>query len=224
SMGRVIVADHATVQLNPTAVTSDVAEFEAALQGAAQATNGSERAHWLVQAVELYRGELLPGFFEAWVLQEGQWLAERYFQALGQLLAQLEEEGEFERALLYAQRGVSVDPLREEAHQDLMRLYAAAGQPDAALRQYKELKRILKQELKASPNTKTRALATDLERTRLSALRSPIAAEADGSIQAPRLDTTEASDVEPGTGSGIRVTRVAFLYEHHSQPDERLLK
>jgi DNA-binding SARP family transcriptional activator len=123
-MGSVIVANRATVQLNPTAVSTDVAEFEAALETAGRAAGSAERAHWLIQALELYRGELLPGYFEDWVLEPRRWLAERYFQALRQLAAELERDGDFRGALQYARRAVCTAPVREEAHQDLLRLYA----------------------------------------------------------------------------------------------------
>jgi DNA-binding SARP family transcriptional activator len=129
SMGGVIVANGDTVQLDPLAVSTDVAEFEAALDAAARAAGGTERAHWLTQAVELYRGELLPGYVEAWVLEQRQRLAERYFQALRQLAADLEREGDFRGALQYARRAVCTDPAREEAHHDLIRLYARIFSP-----------------------------------------------------------------------------------------------
>lgn len=47
----------------------------------------------------------------------------------------LEEAGDLTRALEYGQRGVQADPPREEAHYELIRLYAGAGQPTQALRQ-----------------------------------------------------------------------------------------
>src|SRR5207249_2613314 len=48
-----------------------------------------------------------------------------------------------------------------------MRLYAAAGQPAAALRQYGDLERLLKTELSATPSSTTRALARQIERQSL---------------------------------------------------------
>jgi class 3 adenylate cyclase/two-component SAPR family response regulator len=167
----VFVADRGSVQLNPAAVATDVEEFKAALRSAARAMGGSETTEALAHAVELYRGELLPGDHDDWILQERQWLAESYFQALSQLLAHLEQQGEYERALLYAQQGVSADPLREEAHRDLMRLYVALGRPAAAQRQYQELERRLKEQLGAAPDDCTRRLAEEIER--LAALRPP---------------------------------------------------
>ena len=49
--------------------------------------------------------------------------------------------------------------MREEAHYDLIRLLAATGQAAAALRQYQELERILKQELDTTPSAAIRDLA-----------------------------------------------------------------
>jgi DNA-binding SARP family transcriptional activator len=159
---QVILTGQAAVQLNPAVITTDVAEFAAALQAAGRAGSGPDRAHWLANAVDLYRGELLPGFFDDWILQERRWLAEQYFQGLSQLLASLERDGEFERALQYARRGVTADSLREEAHRDLIRLYIAAGQPGAARRQYEELVRLLRQQLNAEPSAATRSLVRGL--------------------------------------------------------------
>jgi predicted ATPase/DNA-binding SARP family transcriptional activator len=157
--GAVIIADRASVRLNPAAVTTDVAEFEAALQSAQQTDSQPEQTHHLLTAVELYRGALLPDYYENWILLEGQRLSELFFQSLRQLMELLEETGDFNRALQYTQRGVSVDPLREESHTELMRLYAAAGQPTSALRQYAELERILREEFNDTPTPATRELA-----------------------------------------------------------------
>jgi predicted ATPase/DNA-binding SARP family transcriptional activator len=162
--GTVIDADRAAVRLNLDAVTTDVAAFDAALHAAERAASPAMRAQQLAAAIEGYRGELLPGYYDGWILQEREWLADRYFQALGQLLAHLEQSGEISRALEYARQGVRVDPLREESHRDLIRLLAAVGQPAAGLRQYRELQRLLKQELDAEPAAATQALARDVER------------------------------------------------------------
>jgi DNA-binding SARP family transcriptional activator len=60
--GSVLVADRSSAGLNSAAITTDVAEFENALRQAGTATNDTERVQWLAKAVELYGGELLPGF------------------------------------------------------------------------------------------------------------------------------------------------------------------
>jgi DNA-binding SARP family transcriptional activator len=166
--GAILVTDRLSVGLNPAALSTDVATFETALQLAERAGDSTDRAQSLIHAAEAYHGPLLAGYYEDWVLQERAWLAERHFQALGQLVALLEQAGDLHRALDYARQGVSADPLREEAHRELMRLLVAMGQPAAALRQYRELERLLQQELGTRPESATRSLARNLERRAVS--------------------------------------------------------
>src|SRR5262249_11747289 len=162
-LGTVIEADRFSVRLNPTAVTTDVAEFESALQATVQATSRAERIQLLVDATELYQDELLPGYYEEWILPEQQRLAELFFPAVAELLGLLEQDHDVRRALEYARRAVSVDRLREDAQRDLIRLLAACGQPGAALRQYRELERLLKEELGSAPSAATRVLAQKIQ-------------------------------------------------------------
>src|SRR5579871_1640007 len=63
--GTVILADRDTVRLNPAAVTVDAIEFERDLARANQdGLSATDRMALLLQAVEWYRGPLLPGFYE----------------------------------------------------------------------------------------------------------------------------------------------------------------
>jgi DNA-binding SARP family transcriptional activator len=142
----IILADRHTVQLSPAAVSGDVAAFEAALQAAARAGRGPERLRWLAAAVELYRGELLPGSFDAWVVPERLRLEEAFLGAMHELVEAREEGGDQSGALLLAWRAAAVDPLREETHADLVRLLVATGQREAALRQCREQERFLELE------------------------------------------------------------------------------
>src|SRR5215213_5173864 len=88
--GAVLVADNTTVRLNPAAITTDVAEFRAALADAARAESPEARGASLAAAVALYRGELLPEFYDPWVLMERRPLAEAYLAALGQRVVERE--------------------------------------------------------------------------------------------------------------------------------------
>jgi predicted ATPase/DNA-binding SARP family transcriptional activator len=157
-----LVSDRGTIGLRAGSFTTDVGAFTAALQTTAHVPLPRDRATRLAQAVALYGGELLPDFYEEWVLRERERLRERYLRTLQQLAAVLEESGDLEGALKYADQALAADPLREEAHYALMRLHAAAGQPAAALRQYQELERLLRQELGENPSATTRALAEEL--------------------------------------------------------------
>jgi DNA-binding SARP family transcriptional activator len=152
------LVDRVEVRLSTERVRSDVTEFGASLAAAKAATSSSERTEALTHAVERYPGHLLPDLQEDWILPERECLAERYFAALQQLTAGLEREGKRGRAIEYARRGVAIDPLREEAHCDLIRLLVAAGRLTAARKQFVELEGLLRRHLRTVPGPATRAL------------------------------------------------------------------
>jgi predicted ATPase/DNA-binding SARP family transcriptional activator len=157
--GTVIQSDRFAVQLNPSAVTTDVQEFEAALRRASDADTVATRVQHLTDAVRLYVGELLPGFYGDWIPVEQRRLADQYFEAALRLSALLERTGNVQGALAVTREAIARDPLREEAHCELMRLYAVAGEPLAALRQYVELKDLLARELGQTPSPAAARLA-----------------------------------------------------------------
>jgi len=57
---------------------------------------------------------------------------------------------------------VSLDPLREEAHVELMRLLVASGDAAGALVQYARLERLLREQLETTPAAGTRELADQI--------------------------------------------------------------
>jgi len=160
--GAVIAADRASVRLNPDAVTTDVAEFSASLASAERAKTNAERAQCLVEAIETYRGPLLPGYYQEWILPEQERLGGLYLGAVRALTGQLADAGDHERAIECARKAAGAERLREEAHTELIRLLAMAGQIDAALRHYAELKQILEEEFGEPPSAAAQALAEQL--------------------------------------------------------------
>ena len=136
--GSVLRTARADIRLNPAHARTDVAEFESQLAAAKQAADRAERISRLTRAVDLYQGELLPGFYQDYFVAEQHRLAERHLQALHALVQELEADGEPERALPYAHHLARLDPLSEEACMALMRLYALQGKPSVVLRQFQE--------------------------------------------------------------------------------------
>lgn len=67
---RILLTDAGEVQLNPDAVTVDAIQFADAIQRSQQVDTLEKRGRELTRAVELYRGPLLPAFYEAWALRE----------------------------------------------------------------------------------------------------------------------------------------------------------
>jgi DNA-binding SARP family transcriptional activator len=137
-------ADAQRLWLDPAATASDVAAFRAASRAASRLPDGEAAVAALTAVVEPYRGSLLPGLCEEWVVRERERLAQAYSLALCRLLRQLEGMEAWEAAIEQARRAAGIDPLREEVQRELIRVLGAAGYPEAALAQYRALERLLR--------------------------------------------------------------------------------
>jgi DNA-binding SARP family transcriptional activator len=220
-----LVVDRLTVRLDPEQVTTDVEEFERDLQAAARAPSPAEAMARWEQAVSCYGGELLPGYYEPWVLAERERLAQAYVGALRQLARARSREGDRAGAIDAARRAAQVDPLEEGAHFDLIQYFAAAGQLAAARRHYQELERRLKAELEVAPAQKLSDLLAAGQRSRVASPAAPMGAPSPDRMQAPRLSLpplpvpltpffgreTEIAQVRAMLESGIRLLTLTGL-------------
>lgn len=137
----------------------DVAEFEQALAVPAE----SLRPDAGQSAVTLYRGDFLAGFYEDWVLLERERLRDQYLAALSQLVERSKGQGRYETALGYAAQLARYDPLREEAHREVMRLYFLLNRPREALQQYLLCRDLLLEELGSEPGAATTRLFQEIQ-------------------------------------------------------------
>ncbi len=140
----------------------DVATFEAAL---ARAGDNEEAA--LREAADAYTGDLLQGHYDEWIVDARERLRGRHLDALGRLASLLADRGSTDEAIAYAERLVAADPLREDAHRLLMRLFDARGERPRALRAYHACCEVLERELGAEPSDETRGVYEGLIRTRV---------------------------------------------------------
>ena len=193
--GSVLIADRATISLDPNRITTDVTDFNLALAEADQARSDTDRHKAISHAVELYRGDLLPEIYSDWVLTERRILQHNFVLALRRLSALHEAGGEYEAALGYARRAVAADPVQEEAHCDIIRLLAASGQAAAALRQYEELKRLLSKEFGALPSPAAEFLVDQIRKTKTVTQPAPRLARRVAPLPAP-LTRLFGRDVE----------------------------
>jgi DNA-binding SARP family transcriptional activator/pimeloyl-ACP methyl ester carboxylesterase len=147
--GRFLDATRETIALaGPDRVWTDVGEIERRLEA------GEVEA-----ALELYGEELLVGLEDEWVYERRDVLAQRLADAAGLRAAALEAAGDLEAALALTRRRADLDPLAEAAHRDLIRRFAAVGDPAAALATYQKLAKRLREQLYTVPSAATRELA-----------------------------------------------------------------
>ena len=112
----------------------------------------------LQEALSLYSGDLLEGFYEDWALRERERLRVLQLKGLRHLMRYWKHCGDYEAGLECGRQILAYEPLWEEIHRDVMRLYVANGQRALAIRQYQACCGILEKELGIAPMEETTAL------------------------------------------------------------------
>lgn len=157
-----ITRQSASYGLNPDApLQIDALEFEAGITaGSAAEREGKDQAVDLYrQALELYRGEYLPGaIYEDWSSAERERLATLYLSGANRLARLLLEQGSELEAINWSQKVIAVDPCWEDAYRLLMRTYMAGGNRPLAVRAYEQCRRTLAEDLGIEPMAETNRL------------------------------------------------------------------
>lgn len=156
----IITADRETVQFNPhSSIWVDILTFQNVVAMA------NHRAHptltdietWQ-SAADLYRGDLLAEGYDEWLIPLREQLRTAYIHLLLQLTQWWRTRSEYTRAIHYARRILAIEPTNEKAHQNIIVSLIALGDRVAALKQYKECERNLRDELAVEPSLETQAL------------------------------------------------------------------
>ena len=113
-----------------------------------------------LDAVELAElcGELLPDWYEEWLVDERERLRQIRLHALERLSALLSDAGRHSDAIQAALAAIRLEPLRETAHRALIEAHLAEGNWSEARRQFRRCERLLKEELGVEPTTSMRRL------------------------------------------------------------------
>lgn len=133
----------------------------------------------LEQAIALYRGPLLEGWAEEWLLGEREACEQSYLGALESLARQATEARDSVR---YLRLIVAAEPLRESACRALMEALAATRDYGAVTEAYRCLRTALRREINAEPSAETRAL---FARLRAEARRGATGISASGRENVP---------------------------------------
>ncbi len=100
-------------------------------------------------------GELLPDWYDDWVVIERERFRQVRLHALEALCAALTEAGRFDRAIDVGLSAVADEPLRESAHRAVIRVHLAEGNRSEALRQYELCRQLLMDQLGVGPSPET---------------------------------------------------------------------
>ena len=99
-----------------------------------------------------HTGELLPDWYDDWVLVERERYRQLRLHALERLCVDLTRAGMFARAVEVGLLAVAEEPLRESGQRALIRAHLAEGNAGEALRQYRTYAIGLREELGLEPS------------------------------------------------------------------------
>jgi WD40 repeat protein/DNA-binding SARP family transcriptional activator len=175
-----------SVALNPDApIWSDSGELEARLQALHRAGGiaSEAEAQQLGQALDLYRGEFLEGFyardsrgFDEWLVRERERLHRLALGGLHELVEHALQSGDYQGGLARAAQLLALDSLDETAHRQMMQLLAFSGRRSEALAQFESCRRLLWDELGMEPSAAVKALAEKIRAGELARPRPPLRA------------------------------------------------
>jgi DNA-binding SARP family transcriptional activator/predicted ATPase len=168
-LGGHLIIEHHQVRLDQAAdYTLDVERLESHVEP--YPTRGEsalppEEADILALALETYQGDFLSGFhvhraaaFEEWATLQREHLRLKAIKGLHLLANHYLAHGEYSQAIRHVERLLALEPCQEEAHRQLISLLALNGQRRAALRQYEDCRRLLRDTLGVTPQPETTAL------------------------------------------------------------------
>lgn len=167
-----VLAEQDCIILDSNRLGTDLRDFMS-LAGAPMngADEGDEGLARLAAAVKLYRDRFMAGFgladcpeYDDWQLTQSAVWGERVAAALGRLFRAYRARGMEDHAESCAKRLLALDPLDQEAHRLLMRLYAETERPELAERQFRSCAELLRTQLGMGPDFKTMGLRDELRR------------------------------------------------------------
>jgi predicted ATPase/DNA-binding SARP family transcriptional activator len=112
----------------------------------------------LIDALSVYKGQLLPDYYDEWVFQEREHLQALYEQKMGRLLELLESEKCWPDILEWSEQWISHGQGPEAAYRYLMIAYDALGDRAKVALTYERCVQALRQ-LDLEPSEQTRALS-----------------------------------------------------------------
>jgi DNA-binding SARP family transcriptional activator len=115
-------------------------------------------------AVASLSADLLPDWYEDWVLIETEEWRQLRLHALEAMAANLAAEHRWGEAIGAAQAAIRGEPLRETSHAALIRVFLAEGNQTEAIGQYERYKTLLNNELSLDPTANISDLVTTLGR------------------------------------------------------------
>lgn len=127
----------------------------------AEASSDPDR---LAEAIELYRGDLLPEIYDEWLEAIRERHRNAYLRCLSERVSQARRNADLPLAIETARRVLSIDPWREDMVRRIVAMRYENGDRAGALSEYAAFAKRLREEMGAEPMAETAAVAERVAR------------------------------------------------------------
>ena len=151
SGARVVTATQSVLGLRP-GTEVDVRRLSTFARALNQAASGAADVDLDAMRLAELSGELLPDWYDEWLLDEREELRQLRLHALETLAGLLSASGRHADAIQSALAAIRLEPLRETAHRTLIEIHLAEGNWSEARRHFLRCRQLLRDELGVEPS------------------------------------------------------------------------
>ncbi len=116
----------------------------------------------IIKNIQLYKGELLPGFYDEWILPERDRFQAAYHQKMTLLIERLIQEARWNETIQWSEQWIRLGQAPEPAFRGLMIAYAQLGDKSMVTSTYQRCVTVLEEDLGVSPSNDTQQLYQQL--------------------------------------------------------------
>jgi serine/threonine protein kinase/DNA-binding SARP family transcriptional activator/WD40 repeat protein len=161
----VFTADKVTLSVDP--------DLEWIVDIDALSVDASASVDKILAAADVYHGDLLPGFYDDWVILEREHIRGTYTQLMERLLDKLIEAKRWPEVSEWAERWIALGHIPEPAFRGLLTAQAAKGDLTGVSTVYQRCVDMFQRELGMDPSQQTKKLFEQLMEGRLPVMPTP---------------------------------------------------
>jgi WD40 repeat protein/DNA-binding SARP family transcriptional activator len=147
-----LLSEDLTITFNPEAqLWLDVNQFQ-------RPTSPDGSLDDLIGQLALYQGELLPGFYDDWIVLERERLQAVFERDIKRLIERLCQEQRWTTVLEWSERWIALGQTPEPAYRALMAAYVALGDRAKSVATFERCRAALERDLGVEPSPETQSL------------------------------------------------------------------
>ena len=136
-------------------------------------TTETQSREQLIKGLRLYQGELLPGFYDEWVILQRDRLENAYQQKMNLLLDLLIQSEQWDEVLEWGEEWIRLGYAPEAAYRALIQAHAGSGDLGMVNATYQRCAESVNRELDLDPSVETQQLYESILRGRMEESGSP---------------------------------------------------